>query len=225
MKTLAVVLLVCLSAYGADQAWFRLLGFSADGRFLAWEEGGVQDGSGFSWLRVVVLATETSTEVESSYQVWEDELNEPEEGFFQSEKNRLLMKFGIDTPPGEPLIYRPLTDLNPQGDSLRFCLEYFCPGCWADEYVLLLEQTPVGYEEGYPDWFPEPVILSLTVDDKCFFNEEEPPEEYGYVFGYGIAGIYRNPFAGNELVVTLHSVVPGFEGADGRFRVVSGVLP
>ncbi len=227
MKLASVMLMACLSAYGADQAWFRLLGFSEDGKYLAWEEGGVQDGSGFPWQRVIILDTETSTEVESSYKVWEDELREPEEGFFNTDRNGLVMEYGIDTPPEDPLVYRPLTDLAAQGDSLRFCLEYYCPGYYTGEYVLRLERSPAapGNVEGYPDWFPEPVVLSLTVADTDFFHEEEPPEEYGYVFGYGFAGIYRNPIARERLVVVLHSVMPGFEGADGRFRVVSGELP
>ncbi|HOP25763.1 MAG TPA: DUF2259 domain-containing protein [Candidatus Sabulitectum sp.] len=224
MKFLAPILIAALCAQAADQAWFRLAGFSSDGEYLAWESGGVQDGSGFPWLRVVILDTGTSREVESSLMVLEDEFADPDLGVFQNRRNDLLMEFGIEVPPEEPLVYRPLTDLTVQGDSLRFCLEYYCPGYWSDEYLLCLITNSLGYDKDYPDWFPEPVSLELSLSGQEFFSEETPPEEYRYVFGYGFAAVYRNPVLANRLAAVLHTVVPGFEGADGRYRVVSGEL-
>ncbi len=224
MKHAVLLLVAAVCSRAADQAWFRLAGFSSGGEYLAWETGGVQDGSGFPWLRVVILDTGTSREVESSLMVLEDEFANPDLGVFQNRRNDLLMEFGIEVPPEEPLVYRPLTDLTAQGDSLPFCLEYHCPGYWSDEYMLRLATTPLGYDKDYPDWFPEPVSLELALSGELFFSEPEPPEEYRYVFGYGFAAVYRNPVLANRLAVVLHTVVPGFEGADGRYRVVSGEL-
>jgi hypothetical protein len=225
VKFLAPILIAAVCSQAADQAWFRLSGFSSDGEYLAWESGGVQDGSGFPWHRVVILDTGTSREVESSLMVLEDEFADGVEGLFQNRRNDLLMEFGIEVSPEEPLVYRPLTDLTVQGDSLPFCLEYHCPGYWSDEYTLRLAIIPLGYDEDYPDWYPEPVSMELTLSGQGFFSETMPPDEYSYVFGYGFAAVYRNPVLANRLAVVLHTVVPGFEGSDGRYRVVSGEIP
>lgn len=229
MKAVVIVLFTALICRAADQAWFRIIGFSPDGGYLAWETGGIQDGSGFPWIRMVVLDSRTSIEADSRYRVWEDETAAPDVDYLRRERADLMMEFGIEEGnTGEPLVYYPVTDLSAPGDSVLFCLDYYCPGYNAGEYLLRLKGRAVSAEEGYPDWFPDPVLLSMTAEGdsaQIFFSEDEAPEDYAYVFGYSIAAVYRNPALSRSVAVVLHAVVPGFEGADGRFRVVSGELP
>ncbi|OEO29148.1 hypothetical protein VW23_026890 [Devosia insulae DS-56] len=47
--------LVAAPAFAGDAADFAALGFSADGRYLAYEEFGVQDGSGFPYSNIFIL--------------------------------------------------------------------------------------------------------------------------------------------------------------------------
>jgi len=80
--------------------------------------------------------------------------------------------------------------------------------------------------DGYPDWFPCPVSPVLSIIDEAgtatLFSESELPADYRSVFGYAIAAVYANPTVRGSLLVVLHTLEPGFEGSDGRFRVVSG---
>lgn len=47
--------LAAVPAFAGDAANFAALGFSADGRYLAYEEFGVQDGSGFPYSNIFIL--------------------------------------------------------------------------------------------------------------------------------------------------------------------------
>ncbi len=51
----SLLALVAVPAFAGDAANFAALGFSADGRYLAYEEFGVQDGSGFPYSNIFIL--------------------------------------------------------------------------------------------------------------------------------------------------------------------------
>lgn len=51
----SVVAFAAAPAFAGDAANFAALGFSADGRYLAYEEFGVQDGSGFPYSNIFIL--------------------------------------------------------------------------------------------------------------------------------------------------------------------------
>lgn len=227
MKAVVFLLVfVCAATLGADQAWFRLTGFSEDGQFVLWETGGVQDGSGFPWVRMEVVNVETSLPEESVYLVWEDpESIQPDFSVAENTVADLCREFWIKPGnTGSLLLYHPVTDLCVSPDTVVFCLEQYCPGFNSGEIVLVLKNTPADMQEGYPDWFPQPVSLSIETDSLLFFHEDELAEGYEAVFGYSFAGVYRNPAVTNSLLVVLHATKPGFEGPDGRFRVVTGTV-
>jgi len=166
-------MLICSStAFGADQAWFRLTGFSEDGQFVLWETGGVQDGSGFPWVRMEVVNVETSLAEESIYLVWEDpESIEPDFSEAERTLTDLSREFGIEPGyTGNLLLYHPVTDLSDCSDNVTFCLEQYCPGYNSGEINLALKLTPSEMQEGYPDWFPEPVALSIEADSSVKKN-------------------------------------------------------
>ena len=52
---LAVSLAVATPALAGDRALIDFIGFSADARYLAFEEFGVQDGSGFPYSNIYIL--------------------------------------------------------------------------------------------------------------------------------------------------------------------------
>lgn len=218
-------------ALSADQAWFRFRGFSEDGTLAAWETGGIYDGSGFPWVRFEVLSTESSltqTEIQTVWEDYEDEL--PKKALQESierEMSDVCREFGIIPGNiGDLLVYHPVTDLAAAPDSAVFCLQSYSPSYNSGEITVVLKSVPAEQKPGYPDWFPSPVspVLEITAggEKQCLFSEEQPPEQYEMCFGYRIAAIYSNPADSRSLLVVLHAEEPGFEGSDGRFRVVSG---
>jgi hypothetical protein len=75
--------------------------------------------------------------------------------------------------------------------------------------------------------FPEPVTMHLWITDRhgdtlMNIRETSPPDDFRYVSSYGIRDVY---ILGEDLVaVVLSTTVPGFEGSDGMFRLVTGKL-
>lgn len=229
----ACIFFLSLPGFSEDQAWFRMVGFSPDGEYAAWKMGGVQDGSGFQWVELEILSTESSLQVDRYRNVWDEYVDEfPGEADLASSEEDILelcSKYGIE--PGicdSPLVYHPLTDLGANGDSVAFCLEIYSPRYNSGEILLTLTTLPADIEQDYPDWFPSPVtpILHVSQDgtSNVFFSEEAFKQQYTMDFDYNIAAIYRNPVIDNSLLVVLHTTRPGFEGPDGRFRVVCGNL-
>ena len=225
------LLVISSQAVSEDQAWFRIIGFSGDGAYVAWEMGGIQDGSGFQWVEAEVLNTETPLETARYRYVWDegvDELPSAEDvAAVEQDILDLCEKYGISSGNYEsPLVYHPLTDLGVNGDTAAFCLESYTPRYNSGEIILTLALMPANVEQSYPDWFASPVTPVLhTVSDgerKLFFSEDTVQGQHVLSFDYSIAAVYRNPGIENSLLVVLHSVRPGFEGPDGRFRVVSG---
>ncbi len=226
---LVIVGLLALSTPSSaeDQAWFRLIGFSEDGSCAAWEMGGIQDGSGFQWVEMEIIDTETSLRLDGLEKVWNQYVDElPGEEEIASAENNILelcREYGIRQGNFEaPLVYHPVTDLSADGDSVAFCMEVYSPRGNSGEILLVLETEPAEIGENYPDWFPDPVMpLLMVVRDEhssLFFMDRE---SHSLFYNFSIAAVYRNPVVENSLLMVLHAVSPGFEGPDGRFRVVS----
>jgi hypothetical protein len=232
LRIIPVFALMLLSSASSaeDQAWFRLIGFSEDGSYAAWEMGGVQDGSGFQWVEMEVIDTETSIRLDGLEKVWNqyvDELpGEAEVASAEKDIQRICSEWGIRRDTCQPpLVYHPVTDLSADGDSVAFCMEVYSPRGNSGEILLVLDTQPAEPVEDYPDWFPDPMLPLLTVvrDERSslFFMDRE---FHSMFYNFSIAAVYRNPGVENSLLVVLHAVSPGFEGPDGRFRVVSGSI-
>ena len=239
-KELKRSIFVCLtlflmvsSAYAGDQASFRLYGFSEDGQQVAWQSGGIQDGSGFKWIELEVLNTQTSSREDVFANVWDeyiDELPDMEDlAAFGESKEEMFFFWEIDLNQNhEPLVYYPMTDLGAERNTVSFCLENYVPDYNSGEITLTLYNKPANIEQNYPEWFPPPVtpVLHIQIDEEesVFFQESTVPEEWSMAMSYGIYAVYRNPVLPENLIVVLNSTEPGFEGPNGRFRVVSGWL-
>jgi predicted secreted protein len=218
---------------GEDQAWFRFIGFSNDGLCVAWEMGGIQDGSGFQWIEMEITDTQSSARLDGFSRVWDQYVDEFPKAEETASAEKAILElcgsYGIHDGSCEvPLVFHPLTDLTAEQNHVVFCMESYSPRANSGEIQLTLETESAETDEYYPDWFPDPVNPLLTVDrdeqSRVFFNGGDHRQSGPMYFDYGIAAVYRNPVVENSLLVVLHAVSPGFEGPDGRFRVVSGSI-
>ena len=233
-----IMIFLCISvfpsrAYSGDQAWFELVGFSPNGEYVAWETGGIQDGSGFQWISAEVLNSQTSIQEERFSHVWDDCIDEsPDLADLHSIEEKIAEIWsdrGIESDIYfEPLVYYPLTDLGVSRDTVVFCLQNYVPDYHSSEITLTLANKPAGIPQDYPDWFPPPVTpvleISMNEEEYIFFKEDPISESWGMSMSYGIYAVYSNPYLSENLVVVLASTGPGFEGPNGRFRVITGSL-
>ena len=232
-----VLLTAAGAAVCATLAEFRLIGWSETGEFLAWEQHGWSDGAGLPWAEVTVVYTPDGEVVyradsfpsEETCLEWsyDGEMNHVRAALLE-EAMPLMDSLGIVAgSTGSLLVHHPITDFTADPGYLRFHGWAMSADYHGPEYVLELTELESGARQT-PEWYPPPVLLLLTLDQAegdtlTLVSDSMLIHEYQYVFGYRIRDVctYMDRF----VAVVLNTVVPGFEGADGGFRVVCGVLP
>ena len=238
MKILSVSLLVFGSVgICATLAEFGLLGWSESGEYLAWEQYGFSDGSGLPRAELTLVRASDGVPVFMA-DTFPVESADPEpvypsgdgtlRSILRSEAQPLLDSLGI-VPGSSGLhpIHHSLCDLSVDPVKVSFygwvvSVDYHGP-----EYLLTLGMSESG-EPQVPDWFPSPVLLQLDLEhvggDRTLLTADSVLEAgYEHVFDYRIQDVYI--FMDRFVAVVLNTTIPGFEGSDGGFRVVTGVLP
>lgn len=238
-KWLAVlaVLAVTGAAAAADSAEFNLIGFSRSGGHVAWEQYGVQDGSGFPWASLYVESAVSGNTVLGDtlvLNIYEGGL--PEDWFDQDLdlvgllRDSLLSAHGPEMDrmgimPGEegvPLMVRLPTDLS-RYQSTEFVREWYAPGfSRGPRYRLELRSDSVATEMMYM----QPLValkLVLQAAGREIVLAEDGGEGAPVAYGYGVGAVHM--YGDSTLAVLLGKTTPGFEGPNSRWRLVAFVLP
>ena len=231
----AALLAASLSG-AADLAEFALVGFSRDGSHVAWEEYGVQDGSGFPWAGLVVVEAASGETVladtlllnlySSGYpERWEEELDLV--GLLRDSVRTLLApaldSLGIEEGrTGVALLTRLPTDAS-HYRTTEFVRQWWGPGyARGSRYMLELECDTLGREMMY-----NAPLVSLRLVLRAAGRELVLADDGGdgapMAYWYRIRGVHM--YGDSTLAVALSKGLPGFEGPDTRWRVVARVLP
>jgi predicted secreted protein len=231
----ALTLALALPAAAADRALINMLGYSADGDYFAFEQFGIQDGSGFAFSDVFVvdLANDkwsygTPFEVRA-----EDEttpLAEVRAEAIAKAKDK-LDEYGI----GVPVQIVALIG-DGVGSERGIRMSWSTPACCgagytqADAFELILEtrgiastedyckdMSPVGYNLYYQDKFG---VRDLHLDGDVL------PKSRGCTLDYRIYAVvqpfeeyYAKGFTARRVAI-IATYPFGFEGVDRRFLVV-----
>lgn len=215
-------------ALAAERALTDVVGYSGDGRYFAFEEFGVQDGSGFAYSTYYVIdlnedrwvvGTPIARVGES-----EDETLAAIRAAAAAAATPRLGNLGIDVPAfyvagfGDGV-------LDTDAHQLAFGLPRFAsPGSVAGRYVLDLEIFGADAASPCLDWFgasAKGFVAHLNEGGPALEVHRDGvlPRSRGCPEDYRIYGIYV-PFEASDLArgVALISYYPhGFEGLDRRF--------
>lgn len=225
-------------AMAAERALLDVIGYSGDGRYFAFEEYGVQDGSGFAYSNIYVvdliedrwvIGTPVRVLAEGDQSSLSEIREEAQTGVAQR-----LADLDIRH-PADVLAYRGDGEVGDDGLEMAFGqIGYF--GQTVDElerYKLSLDIFKAPTSTPCMDWFgdePMGFKLSLSYEDYLvtLFEDTDLPRSRGCPVTYKITGVYV-PFYAQDLthgVVILSSFPRGFEGPDRRFVAVPlGVEP
>lgn len=217
-------------AEAGDRALVDFIGFSPDSRYFAFEEFGIQDGSGFAYSHIYVVNLETDSWVVGS-PVRVDADNE--ERTLASVRADALRKagtfiadFGLDVPAVTAALNGdgiPLEDYS----TLEFGAPGYGLGAPSGHYALSLEHFDTTATSPCEQWFDvTPQGYALTLDDgthgRSVHRDEALPRSRGCPLDYRIYAVVM-PFGSETLshAVAIISVYPGgFEGPDRRFLAV-----
>lgn len=219
-----------LPALAGDFAERRLIGFSADGGRFAFEEFGIQDGSGFPYANIFVVDTTKDDWIPGT--PVRVRLDDEEQGIaparrVAAEKAAPYLD-GIDQ-PGTLLASNPITESGRDPHKIAFKRH---PALQLDgpDLTLELETLPLsapGNDD--PDYKTHGFRLVLkTEDGEVVLHEDKTlPASRGTALDYRINDVViHQPFGRPAtLVVLLQVLTRGFEGPDGRYLAVTAQLP
>lgn len=230
------LLLMVPGVLAGDRAGIELIGYSPDSRYFAFEEFGIQDGSGFAYSAVFVLDLAADKWVEGSpVRVRLDEDGAPLSAARKAalaEAGSVLERHGIT----EPAMMLALNgDGAVNADFSR--LEAGWPGFGLEapraDFILELDSFEAASASACADYTDEPILgfaLTLTRESESteIHRDQRIPASRGCPLAYrlyGVAAPFAEPFGADADMeaglVALVSVYPlGFEGPDRRFIAV-----
>jgi predicted secreted protein len=229
-SSLAAFLSLALPAMAGDRALIDYVGFSEDFRYFAFEEFGIQDGSGFAYSTFYVVDLETDswvvgTPIRLQAESELTSLAAIREGVAVQAADH-IDEFKISV-PGE--IAAMIGDGVPDTDAkgLEFGAPGYMPGDVSGRYTLSLSTFNTTAISPCDEWFgTTPLGYELTIADsgteRLIHRDQNLPRSRGCPMDYRIHSVVM-PFEGATLsnAVAILSVYPGgFEGPDRRFLAV-----
>lgn len=229
----SLVALAAAPAFAGDAADFAALGFSADGRYLAYEEFGVQDGSGFPYSNIFILdVAEDKWAGGSPFRVRLEEESPTLAGVRTEALSKAAFALA-DLQITEPAVFAALhADAEPVED--RKVIKFGTPGFGLsgpdDTATLTLTTFPststVRCVEDFG--FEPPVGFALTFEPSdrmatLMYRDESVPASRNCTVDYQLSAVVApvNWAWRNLTPVAIVSVFShGFEGPDRRFIAV-----
>ncbi|WP_119391175.1 DUF2259 domain-containing protein [Taklimakanibacter lacteus] len=236
---LIIVLLAATnSVRAAENAERAVIGFSPDGRYFAFEQYGVQDGSGFPFSEIFIVDLHADEWVKGSpfRETVEDEsaLVSGARAKAANSARSLIASLSI-AEPGEILASQPVTESSQDRHRVTFDPFYIGLGSQpATRYTLRIELVPFPAPEKCLDHNDKQMGFRLTVTDndknltKEAHKDAAIPSSRYCPRDYDLADViaYRTYSPPGEKYVALVGVyTPGFEGSDRRLIAVPFTLP
>ncbi len=233
---LLLVISIPSTALAGDYAELNYIGVSENGKYMAFEEYGVQDGSGFAYSNVYFVEVETNKYAAKPVRILvKDEQASLENIRKKSKKSaaKNLKKFGIvKGNMGKVVVSRLMTDsafvINPYKDGSKTQNIKFRSHVGSlygiGDYELILNPIKVEDKKDYVD---NPVYkLDLSFRDLnkntqvTLQKDKALPKTRGLPVAYRTEKIYL--YGEDKIIVFLNVFTSGFEGPDMRYMVVTG---
>lgn len=229
----AVFSMACLvaPALAGDRALIDFIGFSPDFRYFAFEEFGIQDGSGFPYSNTYVVDLSTDSWVVGTPVRVRAEDQDTTIAAIRAAGNQQASDFVADFDLSIPVeIAALIGDGAPDVDAthLAFGAPGYNPGTVSGNYQLRLSTFETTAASPCDEWFglaPKGYQLSIkdSGSDRVVHRDTGAlPRSRGCPMDYRLYGVVM-PFGGTTMgnAVAIVSVYPGgFEGPDRRFLAV-----
>lgn len=223
------------SAYAGDTATLKILGFNEDGKIFAFEEFGVQDGSGFPYANRFYINTETDKFLpDTPIRVRLDDESASVDSAREEAKKQaqsIISDSILNQNTGFTAGWNPVTELstdpvriavNPRpvfpaiDDMLEFRLEEM-------RFEIAENCALFGESVGY-----RLLKIGTTADAQTILLHEDSsiPSSRGCPLGYQFAGVQTFfPKEGSAIFAVMIAMrAGGFEGPDHRYLAVTGKL-
>lgn len=229
LALIAACAIAPMPAEAGDYAKRALLGFSPDGRYFAFEEYGIHDGSGYPYSNIFLIDTTTDTWVDGTPVRVMIEGESPPLSETRSESadrfRPLLIKHQIGV-QGLTVAMNPLTETSANPHSVSFLPRRLSPPLDRD-YDLALQDYQLPAAD-CPDFGLPYKGFQLTMTDpngqqSVLSRDERIPASRKCPLDYAITEVvtYYPPQGQPVLAVLISVQSVGFEGPDRRFVAVT----
>ena len=216
------ILILTVYAFSGDISDYSILGFSEDGRYVAFEYTGIADGSAFPYIYVHIYDCEKHQLAEEPYfltvQINEDEDFEKGTSLVwdisYEDITKIKEKYGIvDTLKGVPVMER-----------VEFSPPVINFGMQIEQRKIVLEIEEYSGEESYYDMYnPSGIVITIEVNgaQKLLFQAQPATEMHKFRFDYSLEQIlvFKNTVVA---IISFHA--PGFEGHNIRQMAVGYMI-
>lgn len=218
-------------ASAGDRSLLNVIGYSENGRYFAFEEYGIQDGSGFAYSNIYLIdlnedrwVVGTPVRLRADDEV--EKLSDIREQAHQEIQPRLQ---SLDvTEPAQILAFTGDGEVGVDDKQLGFGIpDYLKPGAVREPYTIKLGMFDTTSSTTCEEWFSEtPLGFSLSLQNgdlaREVYRDGNLPRSRGCPIDYRITGVFLPMFGSDiERAVALISVYSfGFEGPDRRFVAV-----
>ncbi|MFB9950908.1 DUF2259 domain-containing protein [Rhizobium puerariae] len=216
----------------ADIASIHPIGFSADGQIFAYEEYGIQDGSGFPYANIYALDLAKDTYLPGTPLRVRLEDNDATiakaRWQARNDAEALIETHELANHPGELVAFNPITEVDEAPHRLRYRSMPVLPPV-GEPNTLVLEEVPQPLDPRCEGLAEKSVAFRLRfterdgkpVDD-AVHEDQRVPLSRGCVGGYRLGGVVSGATPGGTgievaLVLVLSA---GFEGQDGRWIAI-----
>jgi len=228
--------MIPIPTFAGDEATLDFMGFSADGRYLMFEQFGWQDGSGFPYSDIIFVDVVKNSFVNAPVSVvlGEDEWDQSaSERAIEQARDRIIDLNILIGNTGYHIISQSRGE--PHIDPHRVCFsDTDLPLDSLGKYfrcVLSLTEIECSDSASMNMDFGPSKMLELTInipdqnEPQVLQKDSKLPQRRGYVLSYHISDVYmyRSTDA-TYLAVFINYTTPGFEGPDIRYMVVTGEL-
>ncbi|MBC7282254.1 DUF2259 domain-containing protein [Hoeflea sp.] len=228
---IALCLAPCATQAG-EFAEVRPIGFSADGKVFAFEEFGIQDGSGFAFAnRFFIDTTDDSFLPGSTVRVvLEDETRSIGEARAeaQARSESLEASYRFASNPGTIAAFNPLSEIDGAAHQLRYTPFSMAPQPFGP-YEVTLEEKPLPASSLCRDIDETSIGFRLEMtqtdgrpSDLVLHDDTSVPRSRGCPLAYRIGGAITHSADGvstHAVLVLVRSI--GFEGESGRWIAVT----
>jgi predicted secreted protein len=217
-------------AMAGDFADRAILGFSPEGTVFAFEEFGVQDGSGFAYSNIYLIDTVKDAWVSGTpIRVMHENEDETLANVREEARQRALpwmTHYDVD-PRGRVVVSNPSTELSADPYKVRFLTDLYSnwPNHdWTLALTPLALPEPIGCENLGPVQGFRLVLTNPDGEAWTIHDDDALPASRGCAQDYAISDVVSYvPDGGIDgvMVVLVHVISQGFEGPDRRFLAVA----
>jgi predicted secreted protein len=220
MKRIALIMLASLVAsslaLAGDEATLDFIGFSRDGRHLAFEQYGTQDGSGFPYSEMYVVDVASNTLASSTRVLLKTENASLGQARSQTmaQSRAALTRYGIVR--GNQGRFAEVAAKREQWQSFDFT-------ALGRRYSLNLNETLASATPSCGDNVPKYLSLTLRFGafERLIQHDTRLPASRACAYDYEVHSVF---VFGRSLAVFVKLLLTGFEGPDVRWMVVTTIL-